>query len=223
MNLIDAILSQNIKGLVESATGFRYKPKKGTLEASNNAFRLDDCTAWSYSHWCYYKVIDGKGVFNRYRYSVTTARHQSNMRDLIHTLGLPIDIEVDTRRSISSFDAADIRKVLLENFYAAKTAYSKCKRESRKKDNLQWDMENLARYVETLDGAPFDGGPKQPRIVERDATDWGASDTGVHRLDPSDHELTDAIESADRDGFDTIYVYRTRKPKFSKLKLVGIK
>lgn len=221
MKLIDAVKAGNIKSLVEHATGFTYKPRKGMLEASNNALRLDDCTAWSYSWWCYYKIVDGKGVFNAHSYSKSTAKHQSHMRRLLRTLGLPIDIEIDTAKSISPFDAEDVRNVLLKNFYRAKAALAKCKRASAKRDRLESDLACIAGYVESLDGAPFDGGLKQVTVVERNASLWGSGDIGVHRLDPDERDLADALETAERDGFPTVYVYRTRKASTPKLRVVG--
>lgn len=50
------------------------------------------------------KRIKGKVVFNDYRYSVSTARHQRKVRTLLRELGIKIDIEVSFRASLSGYE-----------------------------------------------------------------------------------------------------------------------
>lgn len=57
--------------------------------------------AHSYNHWCFFKVIKGKNVFNNYRYSQTTGSHQWMLKDLLRKLNIPIHLEVCQQQSLS--------------------------------------------------------------------------------------------------------------------------
>lgn len=61
----------------------------------------------------------------------------------------------------------------------------------------------------------FDDG-SEVQIVERDARNWPGDGVGIHRLDPDERDVEDALEVAARDGFETIYVYRTRDLRLVK-------
>lgn len=56
--------------------------------------------AHSYRWWRFAAVIEGLVVFNNYRYSVTTAKHQSKVRSLMNDLGIKIDLELPLSRGI---------------------------------------------------------------------------------------------------------------------------
>jgi len=89
----------------KSSGGFTYRPKlKIWTDGANNEFNPETFEARSYRHWCYVARIKGKVVFNAYTYSNTTTRHQSHMRQLLSQLKIKIDIEVDTRSSLTQLD-----------------------------------------------------------------------------------------------------------------------
>ena len=63
-----------------------YKNHNGS-----NKFNPETFEAHSYDWWCYVKDFSGVKVFNDYRYSNTTAKHQNNMRSLLEDLGERLD------------------------------------------------------------------------------------------------------------------------------------
>jgi hypothetical protein len=71
-------------------------------KASNVMFDSQRVFATSYDWWVFVRVIGGKVVFNAHRYSTSTQRHQSKVRDLMASLGIGIDIFVDTRESLGT-------------------------------------------------------------------------------------------------------------------------
>lgn len=71
--------------------------KQGIYKASNVTFNPNTLEAYSYDWWQFVKVIRGKVIFNSYRYSNTTARHQSKVRQVMVQLGIKIDLEVQVR------------------------------------------------------------------------------------------------------------------------------
>lgn len=63
-----------------------YKNSSGS-----NTFNPETFRAYSYSWWRYVEDFDGILVFNTYRISNTTAKHQSDMRSLLIDLGYDLD------------------------------------------------------------------------------------------------------------------------------------
>lgn len=74
----------------------KYYPKSGLYKASNVTFSPATCEAYSYGWWRFVERIDGKLVFNRYRYSNSTCKHQLKVWRLLRQLGLVIDIELES-------------------------------------------------------------------------------------------------------------------------------
>ena len=78
----------------------KYNNTSSIYSASNVYYDTKAEKAYSYKHWCFVKRIGGKLVFNNHGYSVTTKSHQSKVRGLLASLGVNIDVEVDTRLSL---------------------------------------------------------------------------------------------------------------------------
>lgn len=70
-------------------------------KASNVVFNHENIEATSYDWWVFVKRIGKRVVFNSYRYSVSTAKHQRKVRTLMRELGIRVDIEVSFRESLS--------------------------------------------------------------------------------------------------------------------------
>jgi hypothetical protein len=79
----------------------RYLKTKNTYKASNVEFDATNIAAWSYGRWKFVSKIDGIVVFNTFRYSHSTTRHQSKVRSIMHQLGIRVDLYVDTPKSLS--------------------------------------------------------------------------------------------------------------------------
>ncbi len=74
----------------------KFMKRKGVYQASNYNVTFDPktCSAFSYSWWKFVGIVEGKVVFNNFRYSNTTSKHQSKVRSLLKDLGIKIDIEM---------------------------------------------------------------------------------------------------------------------------------
>lgn len=79
----------------------KYYKRAGIYRASNVSFNPETCEAHSYGWWCFVRKVGGKVVFNRYRYSVSTSKHQNKVRTLLAQLGIRIDLEVSTSCSLT--------------------------------------------------------------------------------------------------------------------------
>lgn len=72
----------------------------------NNILEVDTMKAFSYNWWCYLMPTGtGKYIFNNYRYSPTTGKHQFDMRSLLRKeFGICSEniVFVDFRESLSN-------------------------------------------------------------------------------------------------------------------------
>lgn len=150
-NLIQAILKRDSAKLTKEATGFTYRPTKQELVASNNTLNLATMQAHSYGHWCYFRIIDGLAVFNDYRYSNTTARHQHRMRQLLRKLGIAVAVTIETHGSIGYYSLRDVQSTLDEMYRGLEADLATCKRaKSMKLDNIIWRMGEVRDSMELV-------------------------------------------------------------------------
>lgn len=84
----------------------KYYVRSNQYRASNVYFNVSTKEAFSYNWWKFFAVIDGKNVFNRYGYSVSTSRHQSKVRSLLEELGIEIEIELEAPKGLQELDFA---------------------------------------------------------------------------------------------------------------------
>lgn len=83
----------------------KYKKRDKIYTNSTRTCTFNPLTteARSYRWWVFVTKIDGLTVFNNYPYSVTTARHQRKIRNLLKELKIKIDLEVTTKDSLSDY------------------------------------------------------------------------------------------------------------------------
>lgn len=89
--------------------------KNGLYVASNVNFDPSEIEARSYGWWVFVKRVNGLVVFNNYRYSPTTARHQSKVYYLMSELSIEIDLVVSTPRSLNDPEAMESAVKVLES------------------------------------------------------------------------------------------------------------
>ena len=80
----------------------KYMKRKNIYKASNVTFNPETLSAYSYGWWKFVAVIDGKVIFNNYRYSNSTSRHQRKVRALMFQLGIRIDVEMPVPEGLQS-------------------------------------------------------------------------------------------------------------------------
>ena len=81
----------------------KYFKTQNLYKASNVTFNPSTVSAHSYEWWEFVKVIRGKIVFNDYKYSKTTIKHQYKVKRLMEELGITTDLTIETSRSLSEF------------------------------------------------------------------------------------------------------------------------
>lgn len=86
--------------------GMKLKKTTGEYVASNVSFNPETLEATSFKWWYFVKRIGGKVVFNDYRYSSFTSRHQNKVRLLMKRLGIKIDLEIEAPKGLQDLQAA---------------------------------------------------------------------------------------------------------------------
>lgn len=78
----------------------KFYPRLKVYKASQVTFNPETLDAHSYVWWRFVALIDGKVIFNNYRYSNTTSRHQFKVRRLMDQLGIKVDHFVQLPKGI---------------------------------------------------------------------------------------------------------------------------
>jgi hypothetical protein len=77
-----------------------YCKKRARFEASNVYFDDKNKIAVSYNWWVFVKEINGLIVFNWYKYSRSTIKHQDKVDWLLRELNITVDRTVSFRESL---------------------------------------------------------------------------------------------------------------------------
>lgn len=74
----------------------KFMKRANIYQASNYNVTFDPnkIEARSYKWWVFVAKVEGKVIFNNYRYSNSTSKHQSKVRSLLKELNIKIDIEM---------------------------------------------------------------------------------------------------------------------------------
>lgn len=107
----------------------KYDKKSGTYKGSNVGFNPRTLEAYSYGWWNFTKVMNGCLVFNYYRYSVSTVRHQSKVQELLRNLDIKVDYYVSLEESL---DNPSINKMSLDKLIDRSNKQIKARQEERR-------------------------------------------------------------------------------------------
>lgn len=108
----------------------KYFKRLGLYKASNVTFNPKTLSAHSYDWWQFVKQVDGKVIFNNYRYSQTTSGHQRKVARVLRELGIVYET-VKTVRDLTYLET-------LEQVYAAHA-------ENIEKEKVEAELKRIER------------------------------------------------------------------------------
>lgn len=78
----------------KSAPALKFNKRAGIYTNSTGSLTFNPATleAHSYKWWRFVAQVDGLLIFNDYKYSVSTSKHQYKMRSFLSDLGIKIDL-----------------------------------------------------------------------------------------------------------------------------------
>ena len=114
-------------------------------------FYADEIRATSYDHWNFVNVINGKVVFNWFKYSNTTSNHQWAVNALLQDLGIKVDVTVNMNRSLTE---DTFRQDALHYYYNTATQLIVKKNSPRvrkkTKEECEMALENIREKIKEL-------------------------------------------------------------------------
>lgn len=93
-------------GTREFKPALKFYKKLGVFKASNVSFDPATIQAHSYRWWKFVAVIGNKVVFNSYKYSPSTSRHQNKVRNLLSQLGVTVDVTIQAPKGLDNLESA---------------------------------------------------------------------------------------------------------------------
>lgn len=179
-----------------------YKATNVTL----NPATLD---AFSYGWWRFVAVVEGKVIFNSFRYSVTTAKHQRKVRSVLADLGVTVDLDLQLPRGIRHDQTlaeliVEAEETLCEQFLEAEAKRDERNERSRLKRltaKLEDYLENTKHFrdYDIVDRKLF-ANPNAPI----------ANKVAVHQCvdaETLEHDVDNALYNFHRDGFGSVVFY----------------
>lgn len=175
----------------------------------NCTFNPNTIEAYSYKWWRFVALVEGKVIFNNYRYSSSTGNHQRKVRRLMEELGIKIDIVMPLPRGIRHDQTLKEMIVESEEHLCEKILSEELKKEKRnEKATLRRRMKKLEDYLENsvafrdydIVEAKHFANPRSPI----------ASKVAVHQIvdmNSMERDVENAIYNFQRDGFESIVFY----------------
>jgi hypothetical protein len=129
------------------ALALDWQVRNQVFKSTNAFFNPLTMTAISYKWWTFVRLIKGKVVFNDYNYSMTTCKHQNNVKSVMRDLGIKIDLEVATYESLTQFETA-VLPVLYNDLFDLEIAAAR--RNARDRSNEIKEVNNKIKVAKKL-------------------------------------------------------------------------
>jgi hypothetical protein len=182
----------------------KFMKRSQIYQGSNYNVTFDPKTkkATSYNWWVFVAEIEGKIIFNNYRYSVTTSKHQQKVKDLLHELGIKIDIEMPLSRGIQMNVPLSEQILLSEEELSDRFLVEQIKKQERyQRQKAKKFAKKLENYLES--SVHF----RDYKILPTKR--FGQiNEVAVHQVvENIEQDVQNALYNFNRDGFSQIYFY----------------
>lgn len=182
----------------------KFMKRAQIYKGTNVTFNPKTLNAHSYDWWRFVAVVDGLIIFNDYRYSVTTAKHQRKVSSLMSELGIKADITMPLPRGIRHDQTLLEMIIEAEEEECDRLLQSFCKQDERNAKARQRRLEaKLTDYLEN--SVSFRDYTIKPR------SEFGVYNTvAIHQCVDSEtleSDVQNALHSFHRDGFGSIVFY----------------
>jgi hypothetical protein len=180
-----------------------YRSKKNiyTNGTGSLTFNRETFEAFSYRWWKFVAKVEGKIVFNNYRYSVSTSKHQNKIRNLLNELKIKIDIELPLPKGINSSSLQDLFETAEEHLCDAFLAAELKRQDRNERAKIKRFEKKLEHYLENV--VHFRDYEIKPK------SQFGRyNKIAVHQVvEDIENDVSNALHSFHRDGFGNVVFY----------------
>lgn len=186
----------------------KFMKRANIYQASNYnvTFNPETVEAHSYKWWRFVFKVDGIVVFNNYRYSNSTSKHQSKVRSLMSQLGIQIDIHAPFPDGIKWTDSREsIIEQAEENLCNEFLSQELKRQERNERARFKRKAKKLEAYLDQVAFRDYD-------II--DAKYFGephctlSNIIAVHQVvEDVERDVENALHSFSRDGFGSVVFY----------------
>ena len=177
--------------------------------ANNVTLNTETMNAFSYEWWRFVARINGLVVFNDYRYSVTTAKHQRKVAGILTQLGIKIDLMLTLPRGIRHDQTLAEMILECEEHLCEKILEAEEKRDERNEKSREKRLKlKLENYLENE--VHFRDYEITSREYFADPGYTISTKVAVHQVVDSkslEHDVQKALHSFERDGFGSVVFY----------------
>ena len=185
----------------------KHMKRANIYQASNYnvTFNPAKVEAYSYKWWKFVSIIDGLVIFNNYRYSNSTSKHQSKVMSLMQTLNIKIDLELPVPRGLQHHQTLNELMIEAEEYLCdeylnkmlKQDARNEASRFKRAKSKLESYLENEIHFRD------YDIKPRAQFGI------YNIASTVNQVVDRNSFEsdISNAIESFNKDGFGKVIFY----------------
>lgn len=180
--------------------------RAGIYQGSNYKviFNPKTLEAFSYKWWRFVAVVEGKVIFNNYRYSNSTSNHQRKVRSLLGELGIKIDIAMPLSRGIHH--GKPLAELIVE---AEEQLCEQILREDIKKQERYVRAKHRKQAKKLTDYLETEVNFRDYEI--REASQFGKiNKVAVHQvveMGSMERDIENALHSFHRDGFGSVVFY----------------
>lgn len=182
----------------------KYMKRAQIYKGNNVTFNPATKDAYSYGWWRFVAVVEGVLLFNNFRYSVTTAKHQRKVAGVMHELGIRENVTLALPRGIRHDQTLAELYLEAEEHECDAFLEAEAKRDERNaRATLKRRTQKLEEYLENQ--CAF-------RDYEvRSQSEFGKVNTvAVHQcvdFKSLEYDVRSALDSFGRDGFGSVVFY----------------
>lgn len=189
----------NLNNFIPNLT-YKKKFNMYTNSTGSLTFNPETKEAFSYKWWKFVAMVEGKVIFNNYRYSVSTSRHQLKIRELLSQLNIKIDLQLPLPKGINGYCLQDLiieaEEHLCDQFLAEQLKKQDRYERAKQAKKLEDYLENSVAF----------------RDYEiKEVRQFGHINTiAVHQVvdtENMERDVENALYSFHRDGFTKVIFY----------------
>lgn len=198
----------------------KFMKRSKIYQASNYnvTFSPEKMEAFSYRWWKFVGVVEGKVIFNNYRYSNSTSKHQSKVRRVLEQLGIKIDLMLPIpgglpgsyRRSYAGYTVTPENDSLAGLIETAELHICDQYLEGQLKQQERYQRAKLRKMKLKLEDY-LENSVHFRDYEIKDASEFGKyNKIAVHQvvdIKDLENDVQNALHSFHRDGFGSIVFY----------------